>query len=140
MNMTVAKPIVLVVDDNPEDLATGCRVVGSRWPVLAAASGEDALRIARKACPAAIVLDVMMAGGMDGFAVYRELRRDPATSGIPVIFLTNVNRMTGLAFGPKDIHAYLGGRPAAFLEKPVSPDSLTQALTQALAHAGKADR
>lgn len=120
----------LVVEDDPEQLASDCKALGMRFLVLAATCGEDALRIARNAQPTVIVLDVMMPGGKDGFTVFRELHDDPATRGIPVIFLTAVNRATGLCFGPREIHRHLGAEPAAFLEKPVSADQLRRAVTE----------
>ena len=116
--------IVLVVDDDPEELASTCRALGSRYPVLAATSGEGALRTARSAPPSVIFLDVMMPGGKDGFAVFHELQSDPVTRDIPVIFLTNVNHATGLPFGSKELGKYLGTEPAGFLEKPASANQL----------------
>jgi putative two-component system response regulator len=115
---------LLVVDDDPEELKATCKALGSLYPLLTAVSGQDALRIAREARPCAIVLDVMLAGGIDGFAVFNELRHDPATRQIPVIFLTSVNQITGLPFCAGALGRYLGAEPAAFLEKPVSASAL----------------
>ncbi len=123
---------VLVVDDDPEELVSACRALGVHYGVLAATSGEDALRMARMARPGAIILDVMMAGGKDGFTTFRELRRDPATRDIPVVFLTNVGKATGLPFESAELARYLGGRPAAFLEKPVSADALVGVVAKSL--------
>ena len=55
--------------------------------VLLAASGEEALALARAERPDAIVLDVMMPG-MDGPSTLEALLADPSTAGIPVVFLT----------------------------------------------------
>jgi CheY-like chemotaxis protein len=132
MTMPIHTPTVLVVDDDPEELASTCKALGSRYPVLAATSGEDALRVARSARPSVIVLDVMMAGGKDGFTTFHELQGDPATRDIPVIFLTNVGKATGLPFGSAELGKYLGWTPAAFLEKPVSTDKLLRAVAKSL--------
>ncbi len=123
---------VLVVDDDPEELASTCEVLGSRYPVLTVTSGEDALRVARQVRPSAIVLDVMMAGGKDGFTTFHELQQDPATRHIPVVFLTNVGKAAGLPFGSAELGKYLGGTPAAFLEKPVSTEKLLRAVAKSL--------
>ncbi len=125
-------PPLLVVDDDPEELTATCKALGSRYSVLAAASGKDALRMVREARPCAILLDVMMAGGMDGFAVFNALQHDPDTKRIPVIFLTNVNQATGLSFGAGAVGRYLGAAPAAFLEKPVSAVRLRREVERIL--------
>lgn len=125
-------PTVLVVDDDAEDLASTCKVLGSCYPVLRVTSGEDALRVARKARPSAIVMDVMMAGGQDGFTTFQELQGDPVTRDIPVIFLTNVGKATGLPFGSTELGKYLGREPRAFLAKPASAGELLSAVAQSL--------
>ncbi|OGV65868.1 MAG: hypothetical protein A2498_10020 [Lentisphaerae bacterium RIFOXYC12_FULL_60_16] len=128
---------ILVVDDDPEELASTCAVLGARYPVLAATNGKDALNTARMAHPSAIVLDVMMPDGKNGFSVFFELNKDPATHGIPVIFLTHVNQSTGLPFGSAEMEPYLGCRPAAFLEKPVEDAQLLFTVETVLSQAGR---
>ncbi|HEX6267343.1 MAG TPA: EAL domain-containing protein [Burkholderiales bacterium] len=79
---------ILVVDDNRanrEALASLLEVAGYR---VARASGtRQALAQARAAPPDLVISDVLMPG-MDGYVLARELRADPATSGVPVIFYT----------------------------------------------------
>jgi CheY-like chemotaxis protein len=85
--VTISK--ILIVDDD-EDIRTVSEVVARRvgqWEVVLAASGEEALERASAEQPDVILLDVMMPG-MDGPATLEQLRDDPATSSIPVIFLT----------------------------------------------------
>src|SRR5436190_24213980 len=80
-------PTVLLVDDDPAILRlleVNFRLEG--FETLTAARGPDALALAAR-LPDAIVLDLMLPE-MDGHEVYRRLRRDTATSAIPVIFLT----------------------------------------------------
>jgi CheY-like chemotaxis protein len=80
---------VLLVDDE-DDIRFVARASLERlagWDVLAASSGAEGIEIARAEQPDAIVLDVMMPG-MDGPATLGELRADPATAAIPVVFLT----------------------------------------------------
>ena len=79
---------VLIVDDDPTVLRlleVNFRLDG--FETLTAATGEQALGVARTGRPDAIVLDVMMPG-MDGHQVFEALRDDPATAGIAVVFLT----------------------------------------------------
>lgn len=132
MTMPPHTPTVLVVDDDPEELASACKALGARYIVLAATSGEAALRMARAARPGAIVLDVMMTGGKDGFTTFHELQQYTATRHIPVVFLTNVGKASGLPFGSAELGKYLGREPAAFLEKPASAGELLRAVAKSL--------
>jgi CheY-like chemotaxis protein len=80
---------VLLVDDE-DDIRLVARASLERlagWQVLAASSGREGIDVARAEQPDAIVLDVMMPG-LDGPGTLVELRADPATADIPVVFLT----------------------------------------------------
>ena len=127
---------VLVVDDDPEWLTFLSRTIGSQYPVLSAANGEDAVRSARSACPDVIILDVVMPGGRDGFTVFKELQNDPRTQDIPVIMLSEVNRKTDLDFGAENMNRYLDKAPAAFLEKPISAVRLLDTVRDVLRRGG----
>ena len=83
------RPLILVVDDQPENLATLSAMVREDGAdVRVANAGPVALRYARLAPqPDLILLDIMMPG-MDGRAVLAELHKDPHTAQIPVIFVT----------------------------------------------------
>jgi CheY-like chemotaxis protein len=85
--------------------------------VIGAGSGEEGLAMARQLHPAAIILDVMMPGG-DGWHVLRELKKDPALAGVPVLMLTVVDdRSMGMALGA-----------AEYLTKPVDRDRLVEVV------------
>src|SRR6266568_1435034 len=80
---------ILIVDDEDdirEVAQVSLELVGN-YEVLTATSGRDGLERARSGRPDAILLDVMMPD-MDGPSTLAELRRDPATRDIPVVFLT----------------------------------------------------
>ncbi len=80
---------ILIVDDDEDILAVtelAARAIG-KWEVILARSGQEALDEAREAAPDVILLDAMMPG-LDGTTTLAKLREDPATAGIPVIFLT----------------------------------------------------
>lgn len=128
---------ILIVDDDAEWRDFLFRVLGERYPVQYATNGEDAISAARRTIPAAIVLDVMLPGGMDGFMVFCELKESPETRDIPIIMLTEVNRVMESEVDSLLLHRYFGSAPAAFLEKPVSPDRLIEELERALDRSGK---
>ncbi|HYG62200.1 MAG TPA: response regulator [Thermoanaerobaculia bacterium] len=80
---------VLVVDDEHgvrELLSTALRKAGYR--VLAAASGETALRIVAQSLPRALLCDLMMPGGMSGYELIARLRSDPRTEHVPIMVIT----------------------------------------------------
>lgn len=59
------------------------------FEVVMAYAGDEGLALAAKEKPDLILLDVMMPG-MDGFAVVRELNKNPELKDIPVIIMTNL--------------------------------------------------
>ena len=75
------------------------------YRVTACSDGEQGLHAARKADPDLILLDVMLPG-IDGFEVCRQLRRDPLTRSVPVVFLTakaeEADVILGLGLGADD--------------------------------------
>jgi putative two-component system response regulator len=88
MSMQTHTATILIVDDSTENLYVLNELLRPKYQVLAATSGELALRIANTTPrPDLILLDVMMPV-MDGYAVLANLLTEPTTSDIPVIFLT----------------------------------------------------
>jgi signal transduction histidine kinase len=78
---------ILVVDDNADMRDYVARILAPRWRVETAADGAQALAAARATPPDLVLSDVMMPV-MDGLALVRELRSDPATRSIPVVLLS----------------------------------------------------
>lgn len=80
---------ILIVDDQV-DVQKLLAIVLSRKDrqLFYAASGEEAIAIARAEIPDLILLDVMMPGGMDGYQAARILKSEDATCGCPIIAMT----------------------------------------------------
>ena len=79
---------VLIIDDSAENLNILSELLRPEYRVLAATSGERGLRVANdNPKPDLILLDVVMEG-MDGYAVFDQLRNNQRTRDIPIIFLT----------------------------------------------------
>ena len=100
------RPIILVVDDMPENLGILFELLRPTYRVRGAISGADALRIATdQPQPDLILLDVVMPG-MGGYEVFEHLRTNPITRDIPVIFVTAMDHMEdemrGLELGAVD--------------------------------------
>lgn len=92
VNGAIPQHTILVVDDTRENLEViGGVLQGSNYRVRVANSGQRALKVAvGEPRPDLILLDVMMPD-MDGYAVIVALQGDPATSDIPVIFVTSMD-------------------------------------------------
>ena len=81
------KPVVLAVDDTPENLQVVKGILLPDYTIKVAPSGAIALKIAQTQALDLILLDIMMPE-MDGYEVCRQLKANPATAEIPIIFLT----------------------------------------------------
>ena len=110
------KKSILAVDDTPENLDIVKAILAPEYAVRVAINGETALKVAKSRHPDLILLDVMMPG-MDGFEVCRQLKENPVTRDIPVIFLTGKAEPESKAKGLQ-----LGA--VAFVMKPADPQLL----------------
>ncbi len=122
-------PLVLVVDDTPEILSLIHTLLRETYQVKSANSGQKGLQIAQSnPQPDLILLDITMPG-MDGYEVCIQLKEDPKTRDIPVIFLTAKseieNEERGFSLGAVD-----------YVTKPIGPSVLlARVKTQIAAHA-----
>jgi sigma-B regulation protein RsbU (phosphoserine phosphatase) len=83
-----AQKLILIVDDTPLNIGVISGALKDSYKTKVATNGEKAIALASaEEKPDLILLDIMMPG-MDGYEVCSRLKADPATSEIPVIFLT----------------------------------------------------
>lgn len=111
------KTKILVVDDEPDVVElVNFNLKEAGYDVVTATDGEEALKKTRAVLPSLIILDLMLPE-VDGLEVCKILRRDPQTSGIPIIMLTakaaEIDRILGLELGADD-----------YVTKPFSPREL----------------
>ena len=111
------KAKILVVDDEPDALELiEYNLRGAGYQVFTAANGSQALELARRHLPDALVLDLMLPE-VDGIEVCKTLRRNPDTAEIPILMLTakadEIDRVIGLEVGADD-----------YVTKPFSPREL----------------
>ncbi|HKD97639.1 MAG TPA: SpoIIE family protein phosphatase [Micromonosporaceae bacterium] len=81
------RALVLIADDNADMRAHLDRILSERWDTITTADGRAALEAMRRDRPDLLVTDVMMPG-LDGFALTRAIRSDPAIAGTPVLMLS----------------------------------------------------
>jgi twitching motility two-component system response regulator PilH len=108
---------VLIVDDAAVDTQNLRRIFSEAgWVVTAAASGADGVAAAKQDLPDLILMDVNMPG-LDGFSATRQLMQDPATKGIPVVFVTGKDQKADRVFAQM-----LGAK--GFITKPYTDDQV----------------
>ncbi|MDR1915332.1 MAG: response regulator [Synergistaceae bacterium] len=89
---------VLIVDDTDLNIDILVDALGDRYDISVALDGKTALELVKKNSPDIILLDVVMPG-MSGYDVCNELKSNPETSDIPVIFLTAMTDINDKARG-----------------------------------------
>jgi class 3 adenylate cyclase len=109
------KPLLLIIDDSAENLQVLNALLKDDYRLKLAKSGAKGIEIAQQnPQPDLILLDVIMPE-MDGFQVCENLKANPQTSPIPVIFLTALNEVADETNGFRK-----GG--SDFITKPFNPD------------------
>lgn len=109
-------PRILLVDDTATNIDLLVAILGADYELSVALNGKAALEDVRSMPPDLILLDVMMPG-LNGFEVCEQLKADPATADIPVIFVTALNDVDDTARG-----FAVGG--VDYVTKPIEPDIL----------------
>jgi putative two-component system response regulator len=111
------KPSILVVDDSFDDLALMFGLLRNDYVVRGANNGKSALKVARGGSPPDLILLDIMMPAPTGYEVCEELKSDPSTQDVPIIFLTaltdTAEEYRGLRMGAAD-----------YITKPVHPDIL----------------
>lgn len=112
--MSDEQQVILVVDDTPANIDILGSILRDTYKVKAARNGEQALKILRKDPTIDMVLLDIMMPGMDGYEVCRQMKMDPRTVHIPVIFITALHdqedEKKGLDLGAVD-----------YITKPINP-------------------
>jgi DNA-binding NtrC family response regulator len=112
---------LLVVDDDPELLQNLCELFAEEgFEVVSAATGADAVSLAKARAPDLIVCDIAMPG-VDGYAVLEALRAHPATTSQPFVFLSARAERSDVRLGMN-----LGADD--YVTKPFEPGELLDAV------------
>lgn len=113
MHNIANNPRVLIVDDDPYNIRLLANIFNEDYDISFATNGSKALELALQEKPDLILLDVVMPE-MDGYEVCKQLKNNPNTLEIPIIFVTAHSDVTeeirGLEIGASD-----------FISKPFSP-------------------
>jgi putative two-component system response regulator len=104
---------LLVVDDEPNNLAVMRQILEGHYPLVFARNGQEALAAVAKHHPALVLLDIKMPD-MDGYTVCKALQANPLWADIPVIFVTALSEVGNEALG-------FEAGAVDYIAKPVSP-------------------
>lgn len=119
-NATNARKHILVVDDDFRMLKLIKRYLEDSYDIATAINGKVALKFLENKMTDLILLDYEMPEE-NGPAVLEKLRKNPATSDIPVVFLTGINDR-------KKIQQVLALKPQGYLLKPIDHDKLLESI------------
>jgi CheY-like chemotaxis protein len=106
---------ILIIEDNGQNLYLFSYIFKKHgYEVAQARDGREGIELAGRVHPALILLDIQLPV-LDGYAVARELRNNPALADVPIIAVTSY-AMAG------DRERILAAGCTAYIEKPIDPD------------------
>ncbi len=124
---------ILAIDDSAEVLLSIGATLEPYYDVRIATSGTEGIALAVELKPSLILLDIMMPG-IDGYQTCGEIKANPATTDIPIIFLTTMqdssDKIKGLELGGRDYitKPFNGGELLARIRTQLEISSLTEQL------------
>ena len=119
------KPKILLIEDHEQNRYLATFLLEKHgYVVVPSSDGPTGIALAKAMNPALILLDIQLPT-MDGYAVARELRNDPALQNIPIIAVTSY-AMAG------DREKSLAAGCNGYLEKPINPDMFVMEIEKFL--------
>jgi CheY-like chemotaxis protein len=132
----MSAPSILIIDDDPDFVeVTKVLLETKQYNVRFAYDPEEGLARLEEETPDALILDVMMGKGAEGFIFARKIRKDPRFDKMPILMLTSMREQTGFDFPGQRIHSKF--LPVDdYVEKGVEPQVLLEKIEQQLARKG----
>lgn len=113
---------VLVIEDNERNLYLVTFLLEkSGFQVVAARDGREGIELAGRTAPALILLDIQLPL-LDGYAVARELKKNPALDGVPIVAVTSYAMMG-------DREKALEAGCTGYIEKPIDPETFVAQIS-----------
>jgi len=127
---------ILIIDDDPDFVEVTKVLFETRqYEVSAAYDPDEGFAKLEQEVPDALILDVMMGKGAEGFIMARKIRKDPRFDKMPILMLTSMREQTGFDFPGERIHSKF--LPVDdYIEKGVDPQILLDKVEQQLARKG----
>ncbi len=143
---------ILIVEDAEETVVFLSEILEANgYQYRVAKNGKEAMAAMQEQRPDLVLLDIMMPR-KTGLGVWKDMKKDPELSRVPVIVVTGASEVTGVdlrtgearpmesydddfarSYGTK-LHEIMQGLPApeGFIEKPIDPDLLVRQIRQLL--------
>lgn len=107
---------ILIIEDNEQNLYLESFILQKNGhEIMQARNGEIGIALAAQTRPGLILLDIQLPG-MDGYAVARELRKNPDIANVPIIAVTSYAMAD-------DRDRVLEAGCTDYIEKPINPDT-----------------
>lgn len=121
---------ILIVDDDPDYVATTRAVLRSDGYALDVAyGGDEALSKMRENPPDLVILDVIMSWPLEGVTVSREMMTQSKLRSIPILMVTSMRDSEYRGLFPQDEYLHIDG----WLDKPFAPEKLLGEIQTILA-------
>ncbi len=100
----MSKKVLIVEDDLSLQKILGEKLKKEGVEAISVQTGQQALNRIKTETPNLIVIDIMLPGGINGFDVLEQIKKNPVLKSIPVIVLTNLDteQKTALDIGAVD--------------------------------------
>jgi two-component system cell cycle response regulator DivK len=119
------KSKILVIEDNEQNLYLATFILEKHGhEVVQARDGREGIELAGRVKPTLILLDIQLPV-VDGYAVARELRNNPALAEIPIVAVTSY-AMVG------DRERIMAAGCQGYIEKPINPETFMAEVEQHL--------
>ena len=127
---------IMIIDDDPDFVEVTKVLFETRqYEVSTALDPEEGYAKLEQEMPDALILDVMMGKGADGFIVARKIRKDSRFDKMPILMMTSMREQTGFDFPGERIHSKF--LPVdEYIEKGVEPQVLLDKVEHQLAKKG----
>ncbi len=124
---------ILIVDDDTDFVFSTRTVLEQKgYEVVSAGNGSHGKTTLAREKPHLVILDVIMSTVLDGLAMSRFMREEPAYKDIPIIMVTSIANTDYQALFPSDENIDID----AFLTKPIKPADLTGKVEELLSKKG----
>lgn len=129
----MSAPTILIIDDDPDFvMVTKAILETKQYEVRFAYDADEGFAKLEEEIPDALILDVMMGKGAEGFVFARKMRKDPRFDHIPILMLTSMSEQTGFRFPGENKHPRF--LPVdEYIEKGIEPQVLLEKIEQQLA-------
>jgi CheY-like chemotaxis protein len=140
---------ILIVDDSDENVVFISQILEDNgYSYFVARNGAEALEAMREELPSLVLLDIFMPR-KSGVVAFKEIKKDPALAGVPIVIVTGASAVTGVDmktgeekpksgygddvgrdFGQILREKLAGLTPDGFMEKPIHPPTLVAKIKE----------